>query len=275
VDEAPGDGGTGLPVTAALTQAFLAKKATQDRIREVVECRAALGASKMDLEDMIQDANLRAMTTTSLARSVPGMRPWVSRIAQNVVIDFYRDGAKHLKWLRRDVDVQELPPDAAADGEEGELPPPDPNAPPRPVQELDRRMLHGWLAANVKTKAERLTLEMIEQKAASNVSNADLAAEFGMTEAAFDNRLLRFKNKWIPRWQKHKRDQVMVIVLLVFAAAAAGLLWSLESSKKKGDVQGPTEVRVLQPAPTATASAVEDPDAAPEPEKPEKPKPPR
>jgi DNA-directed RNA polymerase specialized sigma24 family protein len=263
----------GLPVTPELTKAFLAKKATRDRIKEVVECRAAYGARKMDLEDMIQDANVRAMTTTALARSVSTMRPWVSRIAQNVVIDFYRDGAKHLTWLKPGVDVQELPPDPGYDGEEGELPPPDPNEAPRPVQELDPRMLHGWLAANLKTKAERLTLEMIEQKAASEVSNADLAAEFGMTEAAFDNRLLRFKAKWIPRWEKHKRDQVWMVVVLVFVAAAAGVLWWQLGAKKSGDVIGPTEVPVLQPAPTATASAVQDEDAAPVPEKPERLKP--
>ncbi|HEY3821892.1 MAG TPA: sigma factor [Polyangiaceae bacterium] len=248
----------GIPVTAALTVAFLAKKATRDRIREVVEFRVPRGAQKSDIDDMCQDANVRALATTSLAKSVPGMRPWVSRIAQNVVIDFYRDGAIDLKWLRGDVDVQELPPDPAADGEESEIPAEDATAPPRPVHEVDERMLGRWLEANVKSRADKLTLEMLKQKAETGKTNAAIAAEFGMTEAAFDNRILRFKAKWIPKWEQHKKEQRRAVVILVLALLGAAMLWWLLRQKKTQDEIGPTTVPRLGPVPTATASAVED-----------------
>ena len=57
-------------VTRELTFAFLAKKAARDRIREVVEFRVPRGTQESDIQDIVQEANLRAMTTT--ASSVPG-----------------------------------------------------------------------------------------------------------------------------------------------------------------------------------------------------------
>src|SRR6202044_2404521 len=130
------------------------------------------GMQEADRKDIFQKANVRAMETTSLARSVPGMRPWVSRIAQNEVIDHLRGQVTHLRWLKPGVDVQELPPDPAAEGEEAEVPAEDPTTPPRPVEELNPRMLGPWLKANVETKADKLTLEMLERQAATDLTNA-------------------------------------------------------------------------------------------------------
>jgi DNA-directed RNA polymerase specialized sigma24 family protein len=242
-------------VTPALTRLFLAKKATRDRVREVVEYRVPRGTQEADVENLIQDANVRAMTTTSLARSVAGMRPWVSRITQNVVIDHFRANAVHLKWLNRSVDVQELPPDPAAEGEEAEIPPADPTAPPRPIEEMDERMLDSWLEKNVKSKADRLTLEMLRQKARTGATNAQIAAELGITEKAYDNRVLRFKAEWIPKWKRHRREMRRNLALLIVAAVVAALVgWWLYGRKSVEEI-GPTTVPVLRPVPTASASA--------------------
>jgi DNA-directed RNA polymerase specialized sigma24 family protein len=278
-DAAPVAGsGTAIPVTPELTRAFLAKKATRDRIREVVEYRVPRGTQEADIENRIQDASVRAITTTALAQSVAGMRPWVSRIAQNIVIDYYRGNAKHLKWLNPAIDVQELPPDAAAEGEESEVPPEDPTAPPRPIEELDGRMLDGWLERNVKSKADRLTLEMIRYKAKTGKTNAEVAAEFGITEKAYDNRVLRFKAGWGPKRKKARRDMVRTIVLLLLAAlVVAAALWWLLHRHKTLEAIGPTAVPVLRPAPTASASAGPEKfnQADPTEEDPQKPRPPQ
>ena len=239
----------GVAVTRELTYAFLAKKATRDRIREVVEHRVPKGTQEANVNDIIQEVNVRAMETTSLAETVAGMRPWISRVAQNHVIDHYRGEAKHLRWLNPSVDVQELPPDAAAEGDDVELPAEDPTAPPRPIEQVDKRMLGPWLHDHVETKAEKLTLEMIKQKAVTGQSNAQVAAEFGMTEGAFDQRVYRFKAKWIPKWKKHKRDQALVIVLVALLLGAA--LWWLFHGKAHEEAR-PTAVPVLAPAPTAS-----------------------
>jgi DNA-directed RNA polymerase specialized sigma24 family protein len=264
-DHAPtSDDDAPIPVTQELTSAFLAKKATQDRIREVVEHRVPRGTQAADVRDLIQKANVRALTAKSLARSVPGMRPWLSRLTQNVVIDHYRGEAKHLAWLNRSVDVQELPPDEAAEGEDVELSsaapadaagPVDPIAlasPSEPLDVADNDRLNRWLGDNVKTKADRLTLEMLRQKATSKKTNAAVAAEFGMTEAAFDNRLLRFKRQWVPAWKRREsRRTTVLIVLWLMLAVAAAVWWLLQPRQERVEIR-PAPDPLVVPAPTAT-----------------------
>jgi hypothetical protein len=247
-DSAPVAGDdAGIPVTRELTMAFLAKKATMDRIREVIDARAPKTMQEADRKDIFQKANLRAMETTALAKSVPGMRPWVSRIAQNEVIDHLRGQVTHLRWLKPGVDVQELPPDPATEGEEAEVPADDATAPPRPIEEMSPRMIGPWLIASLETKGEKLTLEMWKHKAASGATNAVVAAEFGMTEAAFDQRIARFKAKWIPRWKKHKREQALFVALiLLFLGGLFG--WFFHGPTR--EEARPTAVPVLSAAPT-------------------------
>ena len=248
--EAPG----APPVTRALTNAFLATKAALARIREVVEARVPKGLQKADVDDLVQQALVKALSTTSLARSVPGMRPWVSTIAQNTVIDRFRADAKHLKWLRRDVDVQELPPDPANDGEEEEARKLE--GVPRPPAEDAPGMLARWIDGQDLSKADRVTLEMIRDHAKNGGSNTELAARFGMTTPAWENRLHRFKQKWVPHWKKHRRDRMLLLVLLGAAAVAialAVLWWLLRPAREiRPDLSVAPRRR---PAPSASADA--------------------
>jgi hypothetical protein len=119
--------------------------------------------------------------------------------------------------------------------------------------------------------AEKLTLEMIKQKAATGQSNARIAAEFGMSEGAFDQRVYRFKAKWIPKWKKHKRDRALLIVVL--ALLLGGVLWWLLHGKTYEEAT-PTAVPVLAPAPTASVAPEQfnnaDPTQDEQPKKPEK-----
>ena len=102
--------------------------------------------------------------------------------------------------------------------------------------------------------AEKLTLEMIKQKAATGQSNARIAAEFGMSEGAFDQRVYRFKAKWI-------------------ALLLGGVLWWLLHGKTYEEAT-PTAVPVLAPAPTASVAPEQfnnaDPTQDEQPKKPEK-----
>ena len=257
VDDAPkADDDAGETVTRALTNAFLAKKTTQDRIREVVEARVPTRTQAADVENLVQTANERALATTSLARSVKGMRPWVSRIAQNTVIDGCRENGVQLKWVDRSIDVQELPPDEAYDAAEHEVPADDPTAPPRPVKESDEDRLLRWLRSNVKSKADRATLEMIVTKGASGKTNAEVAAEFGLSEDAFDARIRRFRMKWQPQWKRaeEQRNRTMLLILGAAAIVLAVVAWWLLHRKHVEPI-GPTTVPLLVPVPSATVSA--------------------
>ncbi|HEY8088630.1 MAG TPA: hypothetical protein VIF09_12315 [Polyangiaceae bacterium] len=248
---------TGEPVTRALTDAFLAKKATQDRIRQVAVARAPTGTQESDIDELVQMANERAMETTSLARSVSSMRPWVSRLTQNIVIDHYKADARRLKWLDPSVDVQELPPDPADESDEVAVPADDPTAPPRPMGWVERGGLERFLDANVKTPADRLTLEMIRFKARSGKTNAEVAKEFGMSEDAFDARLARFKAKWIPQWKESDERRQLMILLWILRGVlllAVGVTIYFLVPWHKAEPIGPTTVPELQPAPSASAA---------------------
>jgi hypothetical protein len=108
-----------------------------------------------------------------------------------MVIDQYRGDKKHLVWLRRDVDVQELPPDEATAGEEEQRKLE--GVARAPAEEPEQGMLGKWVDAQDLSKADRLTLEMIRDHAKNGGSNTELAARFGMTTFAWDTRLYRFK----------------------------------------------------------------------------------
>ncbi len=249
-------------VTRALTNAFLVTKAARERIREVVEARMP-GEQESDVEDVCQQALEKALTTTELARSVAALRPWVSRIAQNAAIDHLRRGAKHIKWLDRSVDAQELPPDPAMEGED----PADERrleAVARPSADEDdaRGMLGRWIDRQPLTKADRLTLEMIRDQAKNGGTNADLAARYGMTVAAWDNRLLRFKGKYVERWKRHRERQ---LVLLLIGVALALVVAVLVGRWLRGREEPPTPAVVPERvAPSASAAPAPAPAPAPE-----------
>jgi DNA-directed RNA polymerase specialized sigma24 family protein len=277
----PGTDGT-LAVTRELTAAFLATKAARDRIREVVEYRVPKGTQEADVEEIVQNALVRALTTTSLAQTVTSLRPWVSRIAQNEVIDQYRRDLKHLVWLNREVDVQELPPDPATEDDD-EPPPRKLDAVPRPTAETPTGMLGAWIDGQRLTKADRLTLEMIRDLAKNGGTNAALAARFGMTETAWDSRLTRFKDKYVPRWQRHRRNRIVILLVvggILIALALAALRWL---SRPPSDVHPDLSVAPRRTAPSASASAAPPddgrrnealpPERAPDKPQPDKPNP--
>ncbi len=260
----PPSGSDGAPpaVSIDLLRLFLAKKSTQDRILQVVAARMPRGTPEHLLRKVLSDVNLKVMYTTALPRSPETMRPWVSRVAVNAVFDHLREQTKQAK-------LHPPPPEddhgryglsfaeterMAKRSEHDDAPSEDDDAPSsdddlpfddaleEPEQEgapmneddaqVDASVLSDWLRDAVKTKADALTLEMIRFKANSGVDNARLAAEFGMTETAYNNRLLRFKAKWVPAWKKAKALRLrklaflgLLILLLIGIALALLYRW--------------------------------------------------
>ncbi len=256
-DDVPPSNDDGAPsqVTLALFHEFLGKKATQDRIREVVLARVKRGTSPAEVDEIVQETNGRALITTALPRSVEGMRPWISTVAANAAADHSKAEKKREKRMDRSVDVDELPPDEAVTlaGEEDasvEL------TPAEAGETFRGGRLVRWLDAKVRTKADRLTFEMILRKAATKASNEEVAAEFGMTEAAYDNRLLRFKAKWVPAWtrEKARRRRIALLVLgILLLLVAAALAWVVRPRPRV--VEPPrVEPPSVVPVPSATSS---------------------
>lgn len=120
-------------------------------------------------------------------------------------------------------------------------------------------MLGAWIDAQELSKADRLTLEMIRDLAKRGGKSSDLAARFGMTTPAWDNRLLRFKQKWVPRWKKQRRERMLLLLLLgvvLVVIAVAVLRWLT----KPADTVKPDYSVAPRPraVPSADAAPVDD-----------------
>jgi DNA-directed RNA polymerase specialized sigma24 family protein len=249
-----------VPVTRELVVAFLAKKATYTRVLQVAKARADRGEQRVVVEDIAHDALTRGLTTEALPKTVEGMWGWIAQVSVNQVTDHYREEAKHLRWLNREADVDELPGGPPMD-DEAEVPADDPTAPPRPVRKVNEEALRSYLRKNAKSAADQLTLEMLETRAARKLTNERLAAEFGMSEGAYDKRLQRFNAKWVPRWRRSEdrkeRTVTVVVIVAIVISVVAAIVMALRGAT--AERIGPAVEPTLAPAPSASAAPVEAP----------------
>ena len=280
---APADPTAPAAVTRTLLARFLGKEATQARIRQViaariqarrpkadadrapveVERKAVDGDEKdVDIDDIAQRVNVRALMTKALPKEATAMRAWISAIAGNETHAYYREQGRSRRQLERAIEKARLVEDDA-------LVEPDPDAAPVAPEaaNADADVLATWLKTQRTTAADELTLEMIRHKAATRVDNAQLAAEFGMTESAFDNRLLRFKAKWTPGWKREKARRLRALLLLsivLLLLVAAALAWLARPRPRPADTilpLAPVVEPVVEPPvpPAPSASGARDP----------------
>ena len=245
-----------VPVTPKLMELFLAKNSTQDRIRQVVAATLPKGAKESDVDEVSQRVNLKAMSTASLPRSVEEMRPWIGTVAANATTDYLKERTRDRKRFDRTHDVSDLPDDEALSEAVGSIPVVG-AASSEPDASLEGGPLYDWLSSRTTSAADKLTLEMIRTKAVTKASNAQVAAEFGMSVAAYDNRLLRFKAKWMPQWKRYQRMRLallLVIVLLLLAMAALAWLIIRPRPRTTHTPQLTPPVVPVLPAPSASAS---------------------
>ena len=245
------------PVTRELVNAFIGTQMARDRITQVVTCRCIKGTPEHVIEEIVQRAHFAVAVASSLPRSVPRMGAWLSTVAHNAVPDYFREMAHHAKYQNREADVEQLPPDPASEGDETESPV-DPTAPPRPVEVIDDNMLGSWMEKQKLTAADKAVLEMIRYEAKTKASHTDVATRFGLGMTAYDNRLKRFKAKWIPAWKKEKERRNRMAVMwrrarragavagVVALGVAAWLVWKW----MRGDLgeRAPEPMRPVQSA---------------------------
>jgi DNA-directed RNA polymerase specialized sigma24 family protein len=194
-------------------RAFLARKDAQKRIREVVVKRLHKKAPTDLVEDITQQANVDALAARSRPQSMETALGWLGTVSARAVVNHFRRNAVHEKWLKPDVDVEELPPEP--DGATG------PFAPPS-------WLLTDWLRPRVAgDPREQETYELLVYKANTGKTHAQVALDHGMSEGALKSRIHALKTKYEPEWRRRQR---MVLMLLLFGAALAivvlaWLLW--------------------------------------------------
>jgi len=257
---------TGIPVTRALTNAFLGLKTTQTRIRQVAVDR--LGGKKAPrdgVDEVVQTTNEKALTTTKLADTPEGLRAWVSAIAAHAGIDWLRRRGVYEARFGTGVDVEELPPDPmdAPDEEPGDEDGEDSGVDwrerPLPAKP-DPFMIGPWLDGAIEkqkgsNKERDLTMvEMVRFKAKHpGMTDAQVAATFGLTLAAYESRYRRFRAHYVPLRQRYVKRRNTILILLFFGAALAALIaWWLWPRSQLAISPDPS----LTPVPSASASAL-------------------
>jgi hypothetical protein len=256
-----------------MVNAFLGLRTTQRRIRQIAVRR--LGGKEAPphaVDDVIQATNEKALTTSSLPTAPERFRSWVSAIAQHAAVDYLRRQGVEDARFGTDVDVEELPPDPldAPDElpvpSEGDLASDDPGVaswdagriPPRPEPYL----IGPWLEETVeKSKGNRehgrLVLEMLRYKARHpHLTDAQVAAVFGLTPAAYESRYRRFRQRYVPLRRRYVERRNTLLLLLLIGGALALVAWLLQPHRKVILI-GPDPFAV--PLPSASASATRKP----------------
>ncbi len=195
-------------VTDAQLRSLLGLRETQEYIRSVVVGRVRKETPRSDIDDLVNDANIAALTSKSRPRSMETARGWLGTVTARAVAIHFRRGAKHEKYLELEADVEEL----AAE----------------PDDDLEPRMsISPWLASQVAgNPRDQETYEILRYKAETGKSHAEVAADHAMTTAALKNRISKFKARYEPQWRARER---MILVLLLFGigVVVAVLAWLL------------------------------------------------
>ncbi len=190
---------------------YLQRPATQARIASIVKARVNDGTPDHVLDDIVQDANVSAITSTARPRTPATAPGWLATVAVRAVADYFRHQAVHAKWLNRDAEIEEL----AGEVEE----PPD-----------DGWLLGPWLAKVVsQSERDQATYELIRYRANTGKTIEQVAEDHAMTPGALKSRTFALKTKYEPRWKR--RERMIVLLLLLGALAVAALVaWLLRPS---------------------------------------------
>jgi DNA-directed RNA polymerase specialized sigma24 family protein len=257
-------------VSAEVVARFLARKATIRFMQTIVIERIKGKAPLHNAEDIAQNACARVLTSKWPPQAEAALPAWVAKLTKIEVFEFFRGGAKDRKHLDAEGDVE-----AVRGEDESDV-----------VERVDREKwrILPWLEQQVAGNAtESEALAMLREHAHGK-TYAQIAETAGVTENAVTKRIQALKNKYIPRWEKHRwdlenervrRDRLLFLLKLggfvVAFIAAVLLVWWLLRPRRE-NIRGEPEV-----TPSASASAAPVPPldiAAPTDAGPTAPKPP-
>jgi hypothetical protein len=216
-------------------------------------------------DELVSDANYACLTAKKPPDDPAKAPAWVARVTANTVLTHFRRSKKDLRWLNREVDVEEVAPSELHDG-------------PLDVRVDFDWLLETWLDKRVaKVPTDPMTLEMIRHKARTGQTDEQVVVHFGLSSvSAFSSRIHYFKRKYEHRRQRYlaQRRRTWMLVLKVavgvVAVAVAALIVSLLWRPRLFAVPEPP---VPTAAPSASADARPLDQALPPPDIPQKLKP--
>jgi DNA-directed RNA polymerase specialized sigma24 family protein len=238
--------------------AFVALKAT----RAWVKRRVASRVKRRDTDEVADEAIERCLKSAGSAKDASALRAWVQTITDRTIAD-------HLDKLRVRADHEgPMPVAPVARDEAGE---PIPEGDPEATFEADLNavdidasvdprvhdkhaeglwFLH-FLRAEVKgNPADEQTLEWMVTWAEGDKSYDDIARENNLRPGTVYQRVHAFKEKYVPRWEKH-RNRTVFVLLLGAAVLALVAWWLWPTAAPKVEPIAPEPIVV----PSASASA--------------------
>jgi DNA-directed RNA polymerase specialized sigma24 family protein len=267
IEEARARSGRYASISPAATRAFLGKTETQSLIRSVVRARLARDTPSDVVDDIVQAANLRMLSTPSGPRALTTARGWACAVTRSEIVRYFRRKKAEARWLVDDADIEDHP-----------------DLGPEPSGDL---LIGPWLAKAVHgAETDEETLEILLKKAAGDRTFESVAEEFGMRPGALRKRVFDFKTKYEPRYRR--RQEMFVLLILFGAAAIAIALWYLLRPVTPVILPDPTApvfhqapkveptdtpFEPAQPAPAPQPTSLAPPVPAPRP--PQPPQPPR
>jgi len=274
-DEADADGkpdASGVkPVLAPEVVArFLSRKATIRFMHTIVRERLKGKVPLHHVEDVRQQASVRILASKWRPSTEEALPSWVARLTKFQVFDFFRSRATDRKHLDAEGD-----PEAVRGEDESDV---------HERVEGDRWLILPWLEKQVAgNPSESEGLAWLRENAKGKTYR-QIGEAAGVSENAVRKRIQAIKNKYIPRWEKHRwdlenervrRERFIFLLklggLVVAFAAAAWLVWWLLHPRVE-DIRREPE---LTPSPSASAAPVPSRDiAAPTDAGPATPKPP-
>lgn len=272
-DDTPSQKTPVLGVSPAVLHAHLSLPATQHRLRVVVAHGLGPNAKRSLVDDLANEAQVRAITSDEPAASESALEAWLDGIAHKAVLDHFQ-GLRDRKEVFSGRGMRLEPWDRAAVAAQAAGGAGDPAG--------DELLLSAWLKRRAqKVESERELLEILAYAARSKKSYEQVAVERGTTAAAIYNRIHRLKAKYAGEWREHRekalRDRwVWVWAKRALATAAVavgiGLAYWLVTRPPREQARPVDDVERLfvPPAPTASGfdnAAPTEPDRSAEPEK--------
>ncbi len=213
--------------------AFVALKTT----RAWVKRRVASRVKRRDLDEVADEAIERCIKSAASAKDASALRAWVQTITDRTIADHLDERRVHAQYegpmpaapVARDeagepIDESDQEATFEADLDAVDI---DASVNPR-VQDKHAEglwFLH-FLRAEVKgNPADEQTLEWMITWAEGDKSYDDIARENNLRPGTVYQRVHAFKEKYVPRWEKHRNRTVFV--LLLGAALLALLAWWL------------------------------------------------
>ncbi|HEY6463616.1 MAG TPA: hypothetical protein VIY73_25785, partial [Polyangiaceae bacterium] len=277
-DDPPSQKTPVLGVSPAVLHAHLSLPETQHRLRVVVAHGLGPHATRPLVDDLANEAQVRAITSDEPAESESALEGWLDGIAHRAVLDHFQ-GLRDRKEVFSGRGMRLEPWDRAAAAATAAGGAGDP--------EGDELLLSAWLRKRAqKVESERELLELLAYAARSRKSYEQVAVERGTTAAAIYNRIHRLKAKYAGEWREHREKALRDRWVWAWAkralataavAVAIGLAYWLVTRPPREQARPVDDVDRLfvPPAPTASgfdnaAPTGPDPSAEPEREPPSK-----